>query len=99
VASALLPYPVPEAGASPYAAQAGAVGATMVAQLASSMATMVVCAPVAALYAASLWLRPSLAGATLAVGVIGGLVALAAGVVLGGRVYDGRAAGLLVRLA
>jgi hypothetical protein len=45
------------------------------------------------------WLRPSLAGVTLAVGVVGGLLTLAAGVVLGGRVYDGRAAGLLVRLA
>ena len=98
VASALLPYPVPEAGANPYAAQMGAVGATLVAQLVSSMATMVVCAPVAALYALSLWLQPGLAVATLLVGVVGGLATLAAGVILGGRVYDGRASRLLVRL-
>lgn len=98
VASALLPYPVPDAGANPYAAQMGAVGATMVAQLVSSMATLVVCAPVGILYALSLWVRSSLAGATLAVGLVGGLVTLAAAVVLGGRVYDGRAPRLLVRL-
>lgn len=98
VASALLPYPVPEAGANPYAAQMGAVGATLVAQLVSSMATLVVCAPVGALYALSLWVQDGLAGLTLGVGLVGGLVTLAAGVVLGGRVYDGRAPRLLVRL-
>lgn len=99
VASALLPYPVPEAGANPYAAEMGAVGATMVAQLVSSMATLVVCAPVGALYALSLWVQDSLAGVTLVVGLVGGVLTLAAGVVLGGRVYDGRAPRLLARLA
>ncbi len=98
VASVLLPYPVPAAGANPYAAQLGAVGATMVAQVVSSMSTLVVCAPVGILYAVSLWLRPSFAGATLAVGVVGGLATLAAGIVTGGKVYDERASRLLVRL-
>ncbi len=98
VASVLLPYPVPAAGANPYAAQLGAVGATMVAQLVSSAATLVVCAPVGILYAVALWLRPSFAGATLAVGVVGGLATLAGGVAAGGRVYDERAARLLVHL-
>lgn len=99
VASALLPYPVPEAGANPYAAQMGAVGATLVAQLVASAGTFVVCAPVLALYSASLWWRPGLAPATAVVGVVGGAGALAVGVWLGGRVYDARAARLLVRLA
>ena len=98
VVSAVLPYPVPEAGANPYAAQMGAVGASLVAQLVSSVATLVICAPVLVLYAASLWWRTSLAGATLVVGVVGGLVTLAAAVVLGGRVYDARAPRLLARL-
>ena len=98
VVSAVLPYPVPEAGANPYAAQMGAVGASMVAQLVSSVATLGICAPVLVLYAASLWWRTSTAGATLVVGVVGGLVTLAAAVVLGGRVYDARAPRLLARL-
>jgi ABC-2 type transport system permease protein len=94
----VLPYPVPEAGANPYAAQMGAVGASLVAQLVSSLATLVICTPVLVLYAASLWWRTSTAGVTLVVGVVGGLVTLAAAVVLGGRVYDARAPRLLARL-
>jgi ABC-2 type transport system permease protein len=99
VASSVLPYPVAEAGANPYAAQTGAVGATLVAQLVSSVATMVVCAPLTVLYGVSLWARPELAGVTLVVGVVGGIATLAAGVVFGGRVYDARSPRLLARLA
>jgi len=99
VASALLPYPVPAAGANPYAAQMGAVGATLIAQVASSAGTFVVCAPVLVLYAASMWWRADLAAATAVVGLVGGLATLALGVWLGGRVYDARAARLLARLA
>lgn len=99
VASALLPYPVPAAGANPYAAQMGAVGATLVAQTASSAATFLVCAPVLGLYAASVWWRPDLAAATAVVGVVGGTVTLAFAVWLGGRVYDARAPRLLAHLA
>ena len=99
LASALLPYPVPEAGANPYAAQMGAVGATLVAQLVASAGTFVVCAPVLALYSASLWWRPALAPVTAVVGVLGGAVLLTLAVWLGGRIYDARASRLLVRLA
>ncbi|GEN79464.1 hypothetical protein [Actinotalea fermentans] len=99
VVSALLPYPVPAAGANPYAAQMGAVGATLLAQAASSAGTFLVCAPVLGLYAASLWWRPELAGVTAVVGVTVGVVALAGAVWLGGRVYDARAPRLLARLA
>lgn len=99
VVSALLPYPVPAAGANPYAAQMGAVGATLLAQAASSAGTFLVCAPVLALYAASVWWRPELAAVTAVVGVLGGLLVLAGAVWLGGRVYDARAPRLLARLA
>jgi ABC-2 type transport system permease protein len=99
VVSAMLPYPVPEAGGNPYAAQMGAVGATLVAQVVASAVTVVACAPVVVLYAGSLWWRAGLAPATLAVGVVWGAAMLALGVVLGGRVYDGRSSRLLARLA
>lgn len=99
VISALLPYPVPEAGANPYSAQMGAVGASLVAQLVSSAATLAVTAPVLMVYAVSLWMDPGFAVPTLAVGVLGGAFVLAAAVVLGGRVYDARAPRLLARLA
>lgn len=99
VASALLPYPVPAAGANPYAAEMGAVGATLVAQVASSAATFVVSAPVLVLYAASLWWRDGLAPVTAVVGVVGGAAALALAVWVGGRLYDTRAPRLLARLA
>src|SRR5690606_28372252 len=77
VASATLPYPVPEAGANPFAAQIGGVGASLVAQVATSTATFLVCSPVLALAALTVWREPRLGGATLAVGVVGGVVALA----------------------
>ncbi len=99
VASTLLPYPVPAAGANPYAAQLGAVGATLLAQMASSAATFVVSAPVLGLYAASVWWRPGLAVLTALVGVVGGTVVLALAVWVGGRLYDARAPRLLARLA
>lgn len=99
VASALLPYPVPAAGANPYAAQMGAVGATLVAQAASSAGTFVLCGPVLGLYAASVWWRAGLAPLTAVVGVVGGAAVLALAVWWGGRVYDVRAPRLLARLA
>lgn len=98
VASATLPYPVPEAGANPFAAQIGGVGASLVAQVATSTATFLVCSPVLALAALTVWREPRLGGATLAVGMVGGVVALALGIVLGGRLYDERAPRLLARL-
>jgi ABC-2 type transport system permease protein len=98
VLSALLPYPVPQAGANPYSAQLGAVGASLVAQLVSSMATLALCTPVLALFAAAVWWDPAFATAALVVGVVGGAGVLAAGVALGGRVYEARAPRLLSRI-
>lgn len=99
VASATLPYPVPSAGANPYAAQMGAVGATLVAQVVSSAATLLCSAPVLVMYSATLWRDAPLGGATLVVGVLGGLATLAVGIVVGGRLYDARAPRLLARLS
>ena len=98
VVSAVLPYPVAEPGANPYSAQMGSVGASLVAQLVSSVATWIVCAPVLVIYGFSLWSRATLAPVTLLVGVLGGALTLAGAVVLGGRVYDARAPRLLGRL-
>lgn len=96
--SALLPYPVPEAGANPYAAQMGAVGATMVAQAVTSAASLLVCAPVLVAYGAALWWSASLAPVVLLMGVVGGGAVLWVGVVLGGRTYDARQVRLLARM-
>lgn len=96
--SALLPYPVPAPGQSPFTAQMGAVGASLVAQLVTSTVTLVLSAPVLAAYAAALWSGPGFAVPTLLLGVAGGAATLAAGIVVGGRVYEARASRLLVRL-
>lgn len=98
VSSATLVYPVPAAGTNPYAVETGAVGASLVAQLVTSVATLVLCAPVLAVYAGALWWRPALAWPTLAVGLLGGAAVLAGGVVLGGRLLDQRAVRLLTAL-
>ena len=98
VFSALLPYPVPEAGANPYAAQMGAVGASMVAQAVTSAASLLVCAPVLVAYGSALWWRASMAPVVLLVGVVGGGAVLWTGIVLGGRVYDARQVRLLARM-
>ncbi|MCL3860389.1 hypothetical protein [Actinotalea sp. K2] len=98
VSSVLLPYPVPQAGASPFAAQMGAVGASLAAQLLTSATTLLLCLPVLVSFGAALWWRTSMAWVTLGAGVLGGAVVLVAGIVVGGRLYDARAARLLVRL-
>ena len=98
VFSTVLTYPVPAAGSSPFAAELGAVGASMVAQLVTSAVTGLLCVPILVLYGAAMWWSPGLAVPTLLVGVIGGIGILAAGVVAGGRLYDRRASRLLVRL-
>ena len=99
VFSTLLPYPVPAPGANPYAAQMGAVGASLLAQVVTSAATIVLCLPVLALYAASMWWGPEAALPTFLVGVVGGVGVLVVGVLLGGLVYDARASRILVLLA
>src|SRR5690606_21329230 len=98
VSSAVLVYRVPAAGANPYAVEPGTLGASLVAQLVTSVVTAVLCAPVLGAHAAALWWRPGPARLTLAVGLLGGAGALVAGVVLGGRAFDQRAVRLLAAL-
>ena len=97
--SSALPYPVPSPGANPFAAEMGALGASMAAQLVTSGATLALCLPLIALYAGALWSAPVYAVLTVVVGVLGGASLLAGGVVAGGRVYDARAARVLVKLS
>lgn len=97
VANPVLPYPVPEAGSNPYAAQIGVLGVSMLAQLVSSAATLVVIAPVLVLYGLTLWGSMS-PWVVLVVGVAWGAGALVLGVRLGGRVYDLRSRRVLARL-
>ncbi|MBO1751700.1 hypothetical protein J4G33_07780 [Actinotalea sp. BY-33] len=99
VASGALIYPVPAAGANPYAAQMGAVGASLVAQLVTSVATLALCVPVLVAFGAAMWWEPAMAWVTLGVGVLGGALVLGAGVAQGGRVYDARSVRLLARLS
>ncbi|WP_199423995.1 hypothetical protein [Actinotalea solisilvae] len=98
VFSPLLPYPVPAAGENPYSAQVGALGASMVAQLATSGATLVACSPVLVLYALALWWEPGLSVAVLLTGAAVGVGAALLGVRTGGRVYDARVRHVLARL-
>ncbi|NLF03840.1 MAG: hypothetical protein GX593_02355 [Actinomycetales bacterium] len=98
VSSVLLPYPAPRAGESPFSTETGAVGASLVAQLLSTAVTGVLAVPVTVLFWLTVTRSPGLAGVTLAVGLLGGAVVLAAGIVLGGRLLDARGAQLLARL-
>ena len=98
VSSVLLPYPAPRAGDSPFATETGSVGASLVAQLVATLATAVLAAPVVVLFWLTAEGRVWLGGAVLAVGALGGVLVLAAGVVLGGRLLDARGAQLLARL-
>jgi ABC-2 type transport system permease protein len=98
VSSALLVYPVPEAGANPYSAQAGALGAVLVAQLVTSAATLVLSLPVLLVLALALWWEPGLAWVVLVLGVLLGASMLWLGVRLGGALLERRAPRLLTRL-
>jgi len=99
VASVVLPYPAPRAGASPFAAETGGIGASMAAQLVSSVTTTVLALPVLVGFALAWWWNPAAGWVTLAVGVIGGAALLRSAVDLGGRALDSRWAALLVRVS
>jgi len=98
VASVLLAYPAPRAGASPFAAETGGIGASMAAQLVSSVATTVLALPVLIGFVLAWWWSPTAGWVTLGVGVVGGGALLRSAVDLGGRALDTRWAALLVRV-
>ena len=93
--SVLLPYRTPAPGENPFGAEVGSVGAGLVGQLASSVATLLllplVLVPcVLAVAVDSRW------GILAAVGGLGiGVAAYVYGLVVAGRLYDARAGNLL----
>lgn len=98
VSSTVLPYPVPPPGASPFATEPGTAGATLLAQLVASIATIGIAAPLLVAFGLALWWQPWVGWVALVLGVAGGTAVLRGAVVLGGRVYDARAVGVLARL-
>jgi len=98
VSSVMLPYRVAAAGASPFATEMGTAGASILAQLVTSLITGVLSLPVLVGFGLALWWRPSVGWAVLAIGVIGGGLVLWRGLVLGGAMYERRGALVLARL-
>ena len=98
VSSVAMPYRVAAAGASPFATEMGTAGASILAQLVTSLITGVLSLPVLVGFGLALWWRPSVGWAVLAIGVIGGGLVLWRGLVLGGAMYERRGALVLARL-
>ncbi|GAB3870432.1 hypothetical protein [Terrabacter terrigena] len=98
VMSVVLPYPVPEPGASPFGTPPGAAGIAMGAQSLASVGTVLLSSPVL-LLALSAWGGSSWAtwGAAV-VGAVVGIAAAVTGTRLGARIYDRRAPELLSSL-
>lgn len=98
VSSVVLPYPAPRAGESPFSTETGSVGASLVAQFATTAVTGALAVPVTVLFWLTSTREPGLEWLTFAVGLLGGAVTLLAGTVVGGRILDSRGAQLLARL-
>jgi ABC-2 type transport system permease protein len=90
LASALVPYPVPEAGSNPFRGTSGGGARAALAQGAVLSATSALSAPaIACLVVAAVWWPPA-AWIALPLGPAIGAAALWVGVAAGGRVMDGR---------
>lgn len=86
IASAVVVYPVPPPGASPFSTSSmGAVGLTMLAQGVTSVATLVLASPAIVFGALGVLLAPVWGWISLATGIIGGGLCLIFGVRLAGR--------------
>ncbi|MDC5698766.1 hypothetical protein OO014_16040 [Intrasporangium calvum] len=97
--SIVLPYPVPKPGESPFQTPPGAVGMTLLAQTVSSIATVVVAAPVLVLGLLA-WSGSTWAGlVALVVGIALGVAVAWFGVRLSAATYDRRAPDLLLALS
>ncbi len=95
VSGALAAYPMPEAGSNPFRANSGASGRALVGQLATTGVTGAAATPSIALTVTAALVDDRYAWLALVVGAGLGAAALAAGVVLGGRVVDARGPELL----
>lgn len=98
VQSAVLPYPVPKPGDSPFASPPGATGITIAAQMVASLGTAILTAPTLLLgwltwtgHEWALW-------ATAASGIVIGAGLFLLGLTLGARFYERRAPELLQTL-
>jgi ABC-2 type transport system permease protein len=98
ISSVTLPYRVAAAGSSPFATEMGTAGASILAQLMTSLITGLLSLPVLIGYGLALWWHPSVGWAVLAVGVIGGPFVLWRGLVMGGAAYERRGALVLAKL-
>ncbi len=98
VMSVVLPYPLPEPGASPFGTPPGAAGIAVAAQSIASVATLVLASP-AVLLAWAAWSGVAAAAwVVVVVGIGGGCAAAVLGVRTGARIYDRRAPELLSSL-
>src|SRR5690606_9076673 len=95
VFSVLAPYPAAHPGNSafeqPQTADTGAFGA----QAGSFLITLLLCAPTVVLGWEAIFNDPSMHGYTALLGIVSGVIVLAAGVWLGGRIFDHRQPELL----
>lgn len=90
VTSALLPYPVPRPGASPFQQPNSAGGVAALVQSVLFLAQLVVSAPAIALGFAGVQGGTGWLWASLAVGLVVGVLVLALGTVVGGRAFERR---------
>ena len=90
ITAALLPYPVPRPGASPFQQPNSAGGVAALVQSGLFLAQLVVSAPAIALGLAGVQGGTGLLWASLGSGLVVGLLVLALGTVAGGRIFERR---------
>lgn len=98
VASAVLPYPTPKPGEGPFATRPGGAGLTIAVQTACAVAVLLLSLPVLMLSVMAERGSAWAAWPALVAGPLLGSAALAAGLVVGGRVLERRGPELLQRL-
>lgn len=99
VASAVYPYPVPEPGANPFSTPPGSGVRTMVGQMATSTATVLLSLPAGVVFVLALVNdSAALSWTALLLGLGVGGVALAVGARVGGRLFERRGPELLLAL-
>ncbi|MDR1513189.1 MAG: hypothetical protein LBS56_06875, partial [Propionibacteriaceae bacterium] len=92
VSSGLVVYPIALPGESPFSTKTGNLGTQFVAQMAESLACVVVAGPVIAV---GLLAPNGLGWLVIVAGLVWGAAGLAGGVVLGGRIVDRRGPAIL----
>lgn len=95
VTSVALPYRVPAPGESPFGADAGSIGASLVGQVVSSLGTGLLIPVVAAPLAAAFWWGGAWWTVSVVVSLVLGPAAAIAGAMAAGSLYDQRAGRLI----